>query len=489
MESFLKACGVETSLQLVVESPSPIEPELRLLYQPFAVIGRDPRADVRLDSAEVSRRHVYLQIVEGRAFWVDMESRTGTQIEKSEQKFGWLEGEETLSVGSYIIRRFVGDRRPAYDFSEGKQPRSTPLIAQSYSHSPLPDVALEFLNGPSQSISWPVRRVMSLIGSASGCKFRLTDPSVSRYHASLLRTAEGVWIVDLLGKDGITINQIPVRSGRVGDGDVVGIGRYQLRVRCRHRANGSGSGSLDDGGERSPFVSSASKPDHDSMTVMYSDWIAAAIAVANRSKDKSELQLPQLTQPQPSLRGIEVVSSVSSLPVEFTQSGPTESVLVPLVNQFGLMQQQMFGQFQQAMAMMVQMFGTMHREQMEVIRAELDRLHELTDEIHALKEELANRTRQSVQTTQVESEKYTQMAEAVSGKPPHASSPSRSVSNGPQVLGTKPTPKVEPKSPTSGGKERGSAHSPGFPSANHKAAECVTDAVTHGSRAPTGPWA
>ena len=56
------------------------------------------------------------------------------------------------------------------------------------------------------------------------------------------------------------------------------------------------------------------------------------------------------------------------------------------------MQQQMFDQFQQAMAMMVQMFGTMHRDQMEVIRAELDRLHDLTEEFHALKSELAQRT-------------------------------------------------------------------------------------------------
>ena len=67
-------------------------------------------------------------------------------------------------------------------------------------------------------------------------------------------------------------------------------------------------------------------------------------------------------------------------------------MLVPLVNQFGLMQQQMFDQFQQAMAMMVQMFGTMHRDQMEVIRTELDRLHELTEEFHTLKNELANRS-------------------------------------------------------------------------------------------------
>ena len=83
---------------------------------------------------------------------------------------------------------------------------------------------------------------------------------------------------------------------------------------------------------------------------------------------------------------------MSHLPVNLAHSELTDSLLVPLVNQFGLMQQQMFDQFQQAMAMMVQMFGTMHRDQMEVIRTELDRLHELTEEFHALKQELADRS-------------------------------------------------------------------------------------------------
>ena len=75
-----------------------------------------------------------------------------------------------------------------------------------------------------------------------------------------------------------------------------------------------------------------------------------------------------------------------------------ESVLVPLVNQFSMMQQQMFDQFQQAMGMLVQMFGTMHREQMEVIREELDRLHQLSKELQELKDELAKPSRQPVTT-------------------------------------------------------------------------------------------
>ena len=77
MKSFLNTCGITDSLQLVVESPSLKEPELRLLSQPFAVIGRDSRADMLLDHEDVSRRHVYLQMIEGRAFWIDLESRTG----------------------------------------------------------------------------------------------------------------------------------------------------------------------------------------------------------------------------------------------------------------------------------------------------------------------------------------------------------------------------------------------------------------------------
>ena len=90
-----------------------------------------------------------------------------------------------------------------------------------------------------------------------------------------------------------------------------------------------------------------------------------------------------------------MISSQATFPtLKMAPSESAEAMLVPLVNHFGDIQQQMFDQFQQAMAMMLQMFGTMHREQMEVIRGELDRLHDLTEEFHSLKNELANRTQE-----------------------------------------------------------------------------------------------
>ena len=97
MKSFLTACGLADPLQLVVESQSAEGGELRLLHQPFALIGRDPRADLVLDHARVSRRHVYFQVIEGRAFWVDLESRTGTRVDGELQKqAGWTRWTATL---------------------------------------------------------------------------------------------------------------------------------------------------------------------------------------------------------------------------------------------------------------------------------------------------------------------------------------------------------------------------------------------------------
>jgi hypothetical protein len=258
---------------------------------------------------------------------------------------------------------------------------------------------LEFLNGPSQSMSRPVHRVMSLIGSTSGCKFRLTDPSVSRFHGSLLRISAGLWIVDLLGHRGITVNEVPVRSSRLADGDVLRIGRYQIRVRCRLRVQESENGLPDR--RRVMIVPRSPHPDHASSGLQFPDWAATAALFEPGPGGVKEGQVSLSIQAVPSFLEVQVTPSDATLPVNLAQSELAESMLVPLVNQFGLMQQQMFDQFQQAMTMMVQMFGRMHHDQMEMIRTELDQLHELTEEFHALKNELASRSRAEIASNEL----------------------------------------------------------------------------------------
>jgi hypothetical protein len=72
------------------------------------------------------------------------------------------------------------------------------------------------------------------------------------------------------------------------------------------------------------------------------------------------------------------------------------AALAPLATQFALMQQQMFDQFKQAMLMMGQMFSDLHREQLVLIREELNRLHHVTQEIQTLQMELARNPRPPV---------------------------------------------------------------------------------------------
>ena len=64
-----------------------------------------------------------------------------------------------------------------------------------------------------------------------------------------------------------------------------------------------------------------------------------------------------------------------------------EALLMPLVSQFSQMQQQMFEQFQQTLLMMAQMFGSLQREQMALIRQELEQIQELTRQLHTLQSE------------------------------------------------------------------------------------------------------
>jgi pSer/pThr/pTyr-binding forkhead associated (FHA) protein len=445
MRSFLAACGIDESLQLVVQHQNATEGELRVLHQPFAVIGRDPRADVVLDHLQVSRRHVYLQAVNGRIFWVDLESRTGTRGERKSQKFGWLERGGVLCVGPYVIRRFLTGSQA--EPTRARLLRDAPLVAPLYSHAPLPEAALEFLNGPSQSMSRPVHRVMSLIGSASGCKFRLTDPSVSRFHGSLLRISTDLWILDLLGQRGITVNEVPVRSSRLADGDVLRIGRYRIGIRCQRRGQEFENGLPNRG--RAIVTARLQRQDPVSTGVEFPGG-AAAMTPLEAGPDASSSRSIQAVS---SLSKVQVAPLNATLPADLGQSDSAATMLAPLVSQFGLMQQQMFDQFQQAMAMMVQMFGRMHHDQLEVIRTELDQLRELTEEFHALKNELASRSRVGTASRDLAAgsrgpDRTTPIEPGVSATTPPAAA--SELSNGLGVAPVSPSPVSSLSSLTSG---------------------------------------
>ncbi len=239
MKTFLDACDITGPLQLTVRGPGPNESGVKLLHQPFALVGRDRRADVSLDHKLVSRRHAYLQVVEGQAFWLDLDSRSGTCANGQVRKFGWLAPGDSIWVGPFELGWPAEDSAAPGSCELRSGTQVSPLVARTYRDQVLPEVSLEFLNGPSRSARWPMNRVMSLVGSAYGCKFRLADPSVSAFHCSLLRTTAGLWVIDLLGPDGIGVNDAPVRFALLAPNDVLSVGRYRIRMRIRYSGSES----------------------------------------------------------------------------------------------------------------------------------------------------------------------------------------------------------------------------------------------------------
>ena len=439
MNLFLNACGMRRPLQVEVEHRLSHRIEIRTLDQPFAVIGRDPNCDIVLGDKQVSRRHAYLQVIAGRLFWVDLDSQLGTFVEGQTWKSGWLGGGRLIAVGPNIIRQFAASHDQSLkETDEATMPQGSPLSWRTWGTEELVEATVEFVNGPSESKSWPIRRVVSLLGTARRCKFRLADRSIEPFQCSLIRTSQGLFVVDLLGGEGVKVNDIPTRTARLNHGDMLEIGRYQIRVHYRDRE------ALAD--QQSPQPNDRGLAPNATQANLPAPFFPAPGLSSN---PKAEL-LPY--------------DGGVNYPATANRNDLTESVLVPLVSQFGMMQQQMFDQFQQTMSMMVQMFGKMHESQMELIRQEFGRLNDLTTEMNGLKAELAEMSRRQAETTtppQPQANVSTARLQPTATLPPQ-----KSKSPSPNPSAAKPTKEAMTPGPKSMEAEAGVSTNPAAPSVN-----------------------
>lgn len=335
-EEFVQACGARAPLRLEVEHPEWTAPVERTLPLPFALIGRDERADLLLDDKAVSHRHAYLQMMAGHWWWVDLDSRTGTYttdmtpVSRRDRGDGCSSGPllpgQGIHVGPYTLRLPRGDSPE----EAGLAVPPNPLTSDADDPSSLPRWILEFRGGAAQKRTWMVDRPLTLVGRAAFCKIRLHSPMVSRIHCAFVNTAAGLWFVDLLGRDGTFIKNTAVRWAQLEPNDELQIDPFLIRVR---------------------------------------DTASRALSVDPRSS---------VAHSHPH----ELVSSTHAL-----SGGVNESLLMPLISQFSSMQQQMFEQFQHTLLMMAQTFGNLHREQMTLVRQELEQIQNLTRQLHELQSE------------------------------------------------------------------------------------------------------
>jgi pSer/pThr/pTyr-binding forkhead associated (FHA) protein len=342
-QDFLDACDARPPLRLEIEHCGWGDVETLTLALPFTRIGRDKRAEICLEDESVSRRHAFLQMVAGQWWWVDLNSRTGTQAggatlasAGSFSSSGPLLPRHGIRIGPYAIR-------PASEGLPEKEDLTAPAnpLTRKADDPLLPRPLLDFDNGAGQQTTWKIDRPLMIIGSASLCKLRLHSPLISRTHCALLHTAAGLWVVDLLSRTGILVNGKAVPWGRLGPEDELQIGPFRIHVRYES--------------EKVAFR----KP-----VFGVSPCIPSADSVSQA-----------------------IVPSAPVLP-----RNANEELLWPLLTQFSLMQQQMFEQFQNTLLEMARTFSNLHGEQLTLVRQELEHIQELTRQLHTLQAEEKRQT-------------------------------------------------------------------------------------------------
>src|SRR5436853_522601 len=84
------------------------------------------------------------------------------------------------------------------------------------------------VNGEDRTTSLTGGRVR--LGRGSDNDVVLSDVSVSRYHAEILREADGWSIHDLKSTNGVEVNGVPVEKAPLRPGDRMGVGTFEIRI-------------------------------------------------------------------------------------------------------------------------------------------------------------------------------------------------------------------------------------------------------------------
>ena len=199
------------------------------ISRPYAVVGRSTSADLILPDQTVSLRHLYLQKFGNRLFACDLFSANGTTVSQQPFLSGWVEPGGGLTIGPYTLH--TDEESAGSETPEPVPPpdKFRPREGGSDFYGTLPEVSLELVGHPKQA-SWPINRVLTLLGRDSRCRITCGHESVSAVHAAFLLTQSGLWVVDLASRTGVIVNGEARTAALLPSGNEFRVGRYRLRA-------------------------------------------------------------------------------------------------------------------------------------------------------------------------------------------------------------------------------------------------------------------
>jgi pSer/pThr/pTyr-binding forkhead associated (FHA) protein len=341
---------------------------------PFLLIGRHPKDGLSLPSRQASRRHAYLQAVAGRVIGIDLKSRMGTfwDDQAGPRSWGWLDTGRSIRIGPYRIHRtdcqpdepapLLNPFSPRDDWDSVLQPLPRPMLE------------LPFRVG-GLIPTWEMAGLLALAGRTEDCQFFLNNDSISRTHASLVRTPLGTWVVDLGARQGVYVNGSRVRWAWLADGDLVRFGLFTMVLRYDRPPEGI---SREDVPIEAGAFPAESGDDRE------------RVDLAPEEDDVRVLTVRPTAGP-PGFRKASVPGhTFSSAAPAAVDKGEWEPAFGPGPYAMWQQQMQLMETFHHDMAVMVQMFIAMHRELQGSVRAELGRVQHLTRELDRLNTRLGH---------------------------------------------------------------------------------------------------
>ena len=94
-----------------------------------------------------------------------------------------------------------------------------------------PRVRLVVKGGPHAGTATLCTRVVTLLGSRSGCKVTLHHPQIAPVHAALVNDGNQVLAIDLVTPRGTLLNGLKLEHERLSDGDVLTVGPWSFTAK------------------------------------------------------------------------------------------------------------------------------------------------------------------------------------------------------------------------------------------------------------------
>jgi pSer/pThr/pTyr-binding forkhead associated (FHA) protein len=198
-------------ITVIVRSAGPEKTRLTFDGTQRVVIGRGPGSDVRLPDTSVSHRHATLRAHGAEFLLVDEGSTNGTfvgEVRIAPNTSRLVRSGDAVRVGRIWLELRMERRPVTRDLAVATRDLALALVAEAIEAAGADTTTrIRVVEGIDQESVLVLAQLGReyLIGRAPDADLRLNDPDVSREHVRVVRSGDGVVVVDTDAKNGTSL--------------------------------------------------------------------------------------------------------------------------------------------------------------------------------------------------------------------------------------------------------------------------------------------